>query len=350
MQLKYYNLELESKEIDCIVDYINKNLPIYNISPQGFRWEFSSTPRYFIQLIKINNELKGITAYKHLPIFIGNKDLNLGKGDYPYLNFRAKLFYDDFFNKTIENSKKNSLKAIFGISSAKALYTTFIKRYNWKLLPNIDLYNLDVKLQTTNKYFIKEMAYKFLFIINKAHNLLKGKAFFQKIQISKPDLRVFDVFKNESEYFHENLIYLNIDEQYYKSRIKKNPFLNFETRFFFDKNKKMIGYYILSVKEKTIHINEFLFLNYEMGRKIGTHMIKTILRMNPYRINYLYNLNSKISIDSIKIIKSNLILLKKISYCKLDNYIFKEIEQGYFDKIKNKEWYINALWFRGYDF
>ena len=158
--------------------------------------------------------------------------------------------------------------------------------------------------------------------------------------INKDDLIEF--FARIKE-LYPNLIHICQDSVYYKWRILDSPLLII-SRFLYNEDLKLMGYYYLTLYENFTEVTDLTFYENLSGKILLNDILRIINQKKIKILNYNYNSKNELNryINGF-LVKIGFINTKGPNHFVLLNFLHNEDED--FFNIDN--WYINSLWNEG---
>ncbi len=383
---------LEMKEINSLdiretVQFHNR---IYNDNrtSEQWNWEYRGNyPNTFVfTIVKDKNTKRIVGTQGMIPIYLNIKGKRYfsGKSENSLLdsNFRGGTLFQDLYEFAVVKCKSKQMYCIWGFTSAAKV---------WREKLKFEVYKNNLK---ESKIILNFGATAFDTIQSNVKNVLKAlkhrqtsirkvvTSFFEKLRNmsgllsgSKPDLGIeeksvsVNSYKKESlkEHYkiernlhagediktlysrlrkkYPNLVHIDQDKKYLQWRIFKNPIVNYDTYFIYEKDL-LRGYCYINTSSRRIgFISDLTFETSEAGAFL---LGKLLNELRAKKIIYLYffgNIKNQMMARVFQLLKQ---FGAKISdsdqYFVLRNLSYPD-EEWLLD-IKN--WYLNGLWSEGY--
>lgn len=362
--MKYNNFKISIAEnndtFNRAIRFLNDK-KIFQFDKINRNWEYSfKKNKVLIYIIESNNKIIAIWSHFIIQLYTGNKKILSGMGENVYImkEHRGRSLDVMLYKYSTIKLKQNGVDIIWTFTSVYNLLKYKFGAYYFKnsiILTRIQIGFIGIN-NIKKEYPKKRLLFKYfnkLFIF--VHNSIR-------MQVSKWYLKNHYSIINEgynynkiSEFVemliskYRNFIYLDINNDFYDWRIRRNP--NYKYKFYYlYKNGNIKGYLVSAIKNNKFIIVDFLCIDDEASKVL---FIKSIHLARIAKNNYIeFYLNNSFFLNSSlfkQLDKFRPIFLDKLVPPMVINIINSfDFDCNY---IKNKKyWHINGLWKLGYDF
>lgn len=355
--MKVYNLKTTTDELNPdLFNFLEEVLP-YRYDEEIFKWEYGHPDKVFGYIEDLNGKVIG--ALGMIPIYLTTKT-NLvltAKAETGYLaaSAQGQGLFRKLNTKVVDKARENGIELIWGFTALgpafkKIGYTTkneFLYYSTLQIRPS----SISIKLIKPSNFVKYVRSFIDSHKANRFHNKTKShiketfKGVYVEERLKEPDDIRFFCKRLKDE--NRDIISIEMNRDYLSYRIDKNPFIKYKTSFVYDKEKKLLGYYFLSIKEDQgrAYISDVTALDRNVKEVLISLAITEVIKNRRIKsIKMFGNLLNPLIAETFDILDqygAN----KKDSELYLVLLVLNDKGTQIFEKLEN--WYINGLWTQG---
>lgn len=263
MSDSYTLINVDQKQHPALIDFLNEVLP-FAYDKNVFDWEYDHDKKVFCYIENEEGDVVGVQGMIPFELHVGKQLMLSAKSETSYLaqSTQGKGLFKRLYQKTLDDARANGIDHVWGFTSLGPVW----KKLGFEV-QNECLFQYHIQLRRRNffgtsgdpnKNVIKELA-KYL--------LAFQKQFKTRVQLnselkkSQPDFSTFllrDSLQKDQDLLDlytairecsPALIHLKMNTYFLQKRITLNPFVRYTKRFLYDKAGRLLGYFILAMKD-----------------------------------------------------------------------------------------------------
>lgn len=339
-----------------LFNFLDHVLP-FTYNSDIFRWEYGHEDKVFCYIEDANEKVVGAQGMIPILVNTGNNIALSAKSETSYLgeSTRGKGLFRQLYSAVIEESKENGIEFIWGFTALGPVWKKLGFHVKNECLVNC---SVQVRPLTFTAKTLKPRAFlgfiKSWALSNKTKRVNRRSK--SRLKESPEHWHIQDkpFNSNDIRSLHDQirsnnpkLISLDMNESFIAYRIEENPFVDYETRYVYNEDRQLLGYYYLSINMERgiVFISDLTALNTDVKEYLISEAVSKAISTKGIRTLRMFgNVLNPLIAESFQILERH----GARSYDS-EMYIvllpLKGESQESLQQFNN--WYINGLWTEG---